>query len=88
MSERPTFSVWWPAMRERFSAMAIIASMTLPAFGIRTYRTRHLEDPYGAEEPKERTYAPEDSDGAEEPKDRLDVPEDSDAAQEPQDRVK
>jgi len=57
-------------MRERFSAMAIIASMTLRAFGIRSYRTRLLDDPYGAEEPKDRTYAPEDSDGAEELKDR------------------
>jgi len=71
MSERPTFSVRWPAMRERFSAMAIIASMTLPAFGIRSFGTRHLEDPYGAEEPKDRTYALEVPRGAEEHKDRL-----------------
>ncbi len=71
MSERPTLSAWWPAMRERFSAMAIIASMTLPAFGIRSYGTRHLEDPYRAQEPQDRTYALEVPRGAEEHKDPL-----------------
>jgi hypothetical protein len=28
--------------------MAIVASMTLPAFGLRAYQTRELKDVYGA----------------------------------------
>jgi|GEM_PF-4792120 len=39
---------WWEETRERLRAMAIVAGMTLPAFGVRPYQTRELKDVYGA----------------------------------------
>ncbi|MDQ2908326.1 MAG: hypothetical protein M3R44_03135 [Candidatus Eremiobacteraeota bacterium] len=48
----------WHYFRERAVAMAIVASLTLPAFGIRAYQTRVLEDPYGAEDQKDRLNTP------------------------------
>ena len=38
----------WERARERLRAMAIVAAMTLPTFGLRFYQTRELKDVYGA----------------------------------------
>jgi hypothetical protein len=45
---RKRLNAWCNDVIDRCRAMAIVASMTLPAFGLRAYQTRELKDVYGA----------------------------------------